>query len=120
MSCKKIIFIISFLAIFGLMFIPLEIARPWQTNKESESLTGLNFSVPTAQAMTAAEIQVLIQQLQQQINQPQQQLQGLRDEAPRPSPFEWGWEACTPERPCAVGQGDCDTDADCATGLFCS
>ncbi len=50
---KKFIFAISFLAVFGLMF---------------------NFSAPTAQAMTAAELQVLIQQLRAQILELQGQI----------------------------------------------
>jgi len=57
MGYKKIVFVISFLAIFGFLF---------------------NFGAPTAKAMTAAEIQALIQQLQQQIAQLQQQLSEIQ------------------------------------------
>jgi len=53
MSFKKIIFFVSFLAIFGFLF---------------------NLNAPIAKAMTAAEIQSLIQQLQTQIASLQQQL----------------------------------------------
>ncbi len=53
MSCKKIIFVISFLAISGFLF---------------------NLNTPAAKAMTTAEIQALIQQLSQQIAQLQKQL----------------------------------------------
>jgi hypothetical protein len=28
-------------------------------------------------------------------------------------------DVCTPDCPCDIGQGDCDTDADCLTGLVC-
>merc|ERR1712130_168149 len=28
-------------------------------------------------------------------------------------------DCCTPERPCRIGEGDCDTDADCGYGLKC-
>lgn len=30
-----------------------------------------------------------------------------------------GWSGCSPQSTCGVGQGDCDGDADCATGLEC-
>ena len=30
------------------------------------------------------------------------------------------WNYCTPECPCSVGQGDCETDADCEPGLRCT
>src|SRR3989344_7791955 len=53
MSCKKIIFAISFLTIFGFLF---------------------SFNIPAAKAMTAGEIQTLIQQLLSQIAQLQKQL----------------------------------------------
>ena len=53
MNYKKIVFLISFLAVFGFLF---------------------NFGAPTAKAMTVSEIQALITQLQQQIAQLQQQL----------------------------------------------
>ena len=32
----------------------------------------------------------------------------------------WDWDYCTTANQCTVGQGDCDTDADCATGLRCA
>jgi len=32
----------------------------------------------------------------------------------------WGWNYCTPESPCNIGEGDCDSDADCGPGLFCA
>src|SRR3989338_7369754 len=50
---KKVFIAVSFLVVAGFIF---------------------NFSAPTAKAMTAAEIQALIQQLQQQIVQLQKQL----------------------------------------------
>src|SRR3989338_1398895 len=50
---KKVFIAVSFLVVAGFIF---------------------NFSAPTAKAMTAAEIQALIQQLQQQIAQLQKQL----------------------------------------------
>ena len=53
MIIKKTIFIISFLAVFGLLF---------------------NFGLPNTKAMTIAELQALITQLQQQIAELQQQL----------------------------------------------
>ena len=28
-------------------------------------------------------------------------------------------DCCTPERPCRIGEGDCDSDADCGYGLKC-
>ena len=58
MSYKKIIFVLSFLAVFGFMF---------------------NFGLPEAKAMTVAEIQVLITQLQQQIAQLQKQLAEIQE-----------------------------------------
>ncbi len=33
---------------------------------------------------------------------------------------DFDWEFCTPLRPCSIGEGDCDTDADCAGYLVCS
>ncbi|GEM_PF-2450475 len=30
------------------------------------------------------------------------------------------WDRCTPERPCAAGEGDCDTNNDCVVGTSCS
>jgi len=53
MNFKKIVFAVSFLAIFGFMF---------------------SFSTPSVKAMTITELQALIQNLQQQIAQLQQQL----------------------------------------------
>ncbi|GAG27905.1 unnamed protein product, partial [marine sediment metagenome] len=32
----------------------------------------------------------------------------------------WGWDYCTPANKCDAGEGDCDTDADCAEGLHCA
>ena len=29
------------------------------------------------------------------------------------------WDYCTPANPCAAGQGDCDSSADCQVGLVC-
>ncbi len=29
----------------------------------------------------------------------------------------WDWGHCSPRNPCPAGQGDCDTNADCLTGL---
>ena len=58
MNYKKIVFVVSFLAIFCFLF---------------------NFGAPTAKAMTVAEIQALITQLQQQIAQLQQQLAKLQE-----------------------------------------
>jgi len=55
---KKLIFIISFLAIFGFLF---------------------NFGALSAKAMTVAEINTLIQQFQQRIAQLQQQLAELKE-----------------------------------------
>lgn len=34
-------------------------------------------------------------------------------------PFVPGPDACTSDYPCDEGQGDCDSDADCAPGLTC-
>jgi len=53
MDCKKPVLIISFLAVFGFLFC---------------------FNTPNVKAMTASEIQVLIQQLRAQIAALQQQL----------------------------------------------
>ena len=59
MNHKKIIFVITFLAVFGFIF---------------------NFGTPDAKAMTVAEIRALIAQLQQQIAQLQQQLTKITGE----------------------------------------
>ena len=59
MILKKTIFVISFLAIFGLLF---------------------NFVLPNAKAMTNEEIQDLIDQLLQQVTELQQQLAETEDE----------------------------------------
>lgn len=32
----------------------------------------------------------------------------------------WSWNYCSPNCPCAEGEGDCDTDADCQAGLYCA
>jgi hypothetical protein len=32
----------------------------------------------------------------------------------------WAWNYCSPSCKCDVGEGDCDTDADCADGLYCA
>jgi len=32
----------------------------------------------------------------------------------------WSWDYCSPDCPCAEGEGDCDTDADCQAGLYCA
>jgi hypothetical protein len=32
----------------------------------------------------------------------------------------WDWDYCSPDCKCNVNEGDCDTDADCAEGLFCA
>ena len=29
------------------------------------------------------------------------------------------WDCCTPQSPCGVGKGDCDTDSDCSGALKC-
>ena len=29
------------------------------------------------------------------------------------------WNCCTSSNPCAVGEGDCDTDSDCDANLVC-
>ncbi len=60
---KKIVLIVSFIAIFGFLF---------------------NFGAPTAKAITAAEIQALIQQLQAQIVALQQQLTEVQE-----TPVTW-------------------------------
>jgi len=31
----------------------------------------------------------------------------------------WDWDYCTPECPCDIGEGDCDTDADCNGDYHC-
>ena len=93
---KKYILIISFLIVLGLMF---------------------NFNTSTIQATTVVEIQKSIQIIKQQLAQLQQQLRELAETS---QPFLWGWSTCTPQNPCLAGQGDCDTDADCAVGLFCA
>lgn len=35
------------------------------------------------------------------------------------TPTNNNWDCCTPDCPCAQWEGDCDTDADCRTGLTC-
>ncbi len=32
----------------------------------------------------------------------------------------WSWDYCSPDCPCAEGEGDCDTNADCQEGLYCA
>ena len=46
--------------------------------------------------------------------------------APPPAPGgnchkgpKFGWDYCTAACPCAAGEGDCDSDAECKTGLKC-
>ena len=47
-------------------------------------------------------------------------------EKPEETPVEipekplWDWAYCTAASQCTVEQGDCDTDADCAAGLYCA
>lgn len=36
-----------------------------------------------------------------------------------PSQGSGAWNFCTPECPCDAGQGDCDSDTDCAAGIQC-
>merc|ERR1719445_2981546 len=35
-------------------------------------------------------------------------------------PVNMDWSCCTPSRPCATGEGDCDYDSDCLSGTACS
>ena len=101
MKYKKIIFIISLVTFFSFLF---------------------SANVPDTKAKTVAELETLIQQLQQQVTQLQQELAKVQN-----SKFEdchknqslWDWHYCSSKCKCDAGEGDCDSDSQCNTG-YCA
>jgi len=96
MNLKKFLFIVGFLVTFSLLF---------------------NFNAPAAKAITAAEIQALIQQLQQQVLQLQQELAKIKATCHTSS--LWSWDYCGPDCKCDAGEGDCDSNNECSAG-YCA
>jgi micrococcal nuclease len=78
-------------------------------------------NIPIVKAYTIQKLQGLINQLLAQINQIQEELRSLRgvEETTCHTSSLWDWDYCFSECKCSVGEGDCDSNADCVTG-YCA